>query len=121
MRKYRIHSFREALDTAKARTERLIAANEAIQDRASGYGDTVTIISALTMDDIRLISIDDDGSLVLVEAEANDFSKLLEYIAFLDLVPEFDHLQIVSLEAVSGDRPASPLKSWLDLRRSNRS
>jgi hypothetical protein len=104
----RTREAREALDTAKARTERLIAANEAIQDRASGYGDTVAIISALTTDGIRLTSIDDDGSLVLVEAEANDFSKLLEYIAFLELVPEFDHLQIVSLEAVSGDQTGEP-------------
>ena len=45
---------------------------------------------------------------VVVEAEADDFSKSLEYISFLELVPEFDHLQIVSLESVSGDGEAEP-------------
>jgi len=104
----RTREAREALDNSKARTERLIAANEAIQDRASGYSDTVAIISALQSDEVTLTTIDDDGSVVLVEAEANDFSKLLEYISFLELVPEFDHLQIVSLESVSGDGKAEP-------------
>lgn len=104
----RTREAREALDNSKARTERLIAANEAIQDRASGYSDTVAIISALQSDEVTLTTIDDDGSVVLVEAEADDFSKLLEYISFLELVPEFDHLQIVSLESVSGDGEAEP-------------
>ncbi|MDA1280637.1 MAG: PilN domain-containing protein, partial [Chloroflexi bacterium] len=92
---------RELLDVAKRKTERLIAANDVIQDRAAGFPETMAVISALTPEDVRLISVDDDGRIVGVNAEADDYPILIEFIRLLEAVPQFVHVQVHNLSRSS--------------------
>jgi hypothetical protein len=90
-------SARLVLEEAKAKTERLIAANEVLQDREAGYGDTVSIISGIAPSDVTVEMIDDDGEIVAVEATSDDYPEMLAYIRLLEDVPQFDHVQVLSI------------------------
>ena len=78
---------RGALNAAKIKTERLIAANELIQDRAAGFADTVTTIVGIAPSAVDIKTVDDDGRVVAVEAEAGGYAILLAYIRLLEDIP----------------------------------
>lgn len=90
-------SARLVLEEAKAKTERLIEANEVLQDREAGYSDTVSIISRIAPSDVTVEMIDDDGEIVAVEATSDDYPEMLAYIRLLEDVPQFDHVQVLSI------------------------
>ncbi len=48
-----------------------------------------------------LASLDDDGMIVLVEAEATEYSMLLGYIRLLDDLPQFERVQILGLSQLT--------------------
>ena len=115
LRGLKLDSVREArirLNEAQLRTERLIAANEVIQDRAAGFAETMSVITAVAPPDVHVTTVDDDGKIVAVEAEASEYSILLGFIKLLDEIPQFDHVQILNLSQVkdadtgSGFEPA---------------
>ena len=117
LRSLKLDSTREArtlLDQARVRTERLLAANEVIQDRAAGFAETMSVISTLTPTDVHVTTVDDDGRVVAIEAEAAEYSTLLGFIDLLDRVPQFDHVQILNLgqaqgaDAGAGQEPGGP-------------
>lgn len=100
LRSLKLDELREArilLDEAQFRTERLIAANEVIQDRAAGFAKTMSVITTVAPPDVRVTIVDDDGEVVAVEAEASEYSMLLDFIRLLDEIPQFDHVQILGL------------------------
>ena len=98
-----IRDARVLLDEAQVRTERLIAANDAIQDRAVGFSDTMDVIVELAPDDVLVTTIDDDGAVVIVEAKAIEYSILLEFIELLNDVPQFTHVQVLNLSTMVDD------------------
>jgi hypothetical protein len=107
-----IREARILLNEAQLRTERLIAANEVIQSRDAGFAETLSVINAITPDNVRVTTVDDDGKIVAVDAEAADYSILLGFIELLDAIPQFDHVQILNLSksddksSDSGHEPA---------------
>ncbi len=106
LRSMKLDKTREAralLNKAKLRTERLIAANELIQDRDAGFADTMSIITGIAPPEVTLNTVDDDGRVVAVEAEADDYSTLLAYIRLLEDVPQFVHVQVLNLGKVQGN------------------
>ena len=103
MRSLKLDRVREArilLNKAQLRTERLIAANKVIQDRAAGFAETMAVITAVAPPDVRVTTLDDDGRIVAVEAEASEYSILLDFIKLLDEIPQFDRVQILNLGQV---------------------
>jgi len=105
-RRKKLNDIREArvlLDEAQLRTERLIAANEVIQDRAVGFADTMHVITDLAPSDVLVTTIDDDGTIVIVEAKAAEYSILIGFIELLDEIPQFTHVQILNLSQVEDD------------------
>ncbi|MEE8045762.1 MAG: hypothetical protein V3T49_02870, partial [Dehalococcoidia bacterium] len=92
---------RAALNAAKLKTERLIAANELIQDRDAGFSETVATIVGIAPSDVKIKTVDDDGRVVAVEAEAGDYPTLLAYIRLLEDVPQFVHVQVLKLGETS--------------------
>ncbi|MCH8910519.1 MAG: hypothetical protein IH867_07245 [Chloroflexi bacterium] len=110
VRNLKVISVREArdrLNAAQLRTERLIAANEVIQDRAAGFAETMSVITAVTPPDVRVTTLDDDGKIVALDAEASEYSILLGFIKLLDEIPQFDQVQILNLSRVSHDDAGS--------------
>ena len=104
LRSLRLEDIREAralLNVAQPRTERLIAASELIQDRAAGFAETMSTIAATTPIDVRVATVDDDGRVVAVDAEAAEYSTLLGFIGVLNEVPQFAHIQILNLSKVT--------------------
>ncbi|MCI0851333.1 MAG: hypothetical protein J4O01_04670 [Chloroflexi bacterium] len=97
----KVREARILLDEARLRTERLIAANDLIQDRAAGFATTMSVIAAAAQSDIRVTVVDDDGMIVLVEAEATEYSMLLGYIRLLDDLPQFERVQILGLSQLT--------------------
>ncbi|MDP6667822.1 MAG: PilN domain-containing protein, partial [Dehalococcoidia bacterium] len=85
------------LNEAKLKTERLIAANEVIQDLDAGFAETMAVVSRTVPDGVRLTTVDDDGKVVAVEAEATDYLTLLQFIRQLEDVPQFVHVQVLNL------------------------
>jgi Tfp pilus assembly protein PilN len=100
---------RATLNESKMKTERLIAANEVIQDRDAGFADTVSIIEGVAPSDVTITTIDDDGRVVAVEAESDDYSTLLAYIRVLEDIPQFVHVQVLTLGKTSGDELGNEL------------
>ena len=94
---------RVALNAAKVKTGRLIAANAVIQELDAGFADTAAIIVRLTPSNVDLTTVDDDGRVVAVEAKAGDYSILLAYIWLLEDVLQFVHVQVLKLAETSGD------------------
>ena len=95
LRSLRLEDIREAmalLNAAQLRTERLIAASELIQGRAAGFAETISTIAAATPPDVRVTTVDDDGRVVAVDAEAAEYSTLLGFIGVLNEVPQFAHI-----------------------------
>ena len=95
LRSLRLEDIREEralLNAAQLRTERLIAASELIQDRAAGFAETMSTIAATTPIDVRVATVDDDGRVVAVDAEAAEYSTLLGFIGVLNEVPQFAHI-----------------------------
>ena len=90
-------SARLIFEAAKAKTERLIAANEVLQDRDAGFGDTLSIISGIAPSDVTVTSIDDDGQIVALGAKSSDYPEMMAYIRLLEDVPQFDHVQVLSI------------------------
>jgi len=104
LRSLRLEDIREAmalLNAAQLRTERLIAASELIQGRAAGFAETISTIAAATPPDVRVTTVDDDGRVVAVDAEAAEYSTLLGFIGVLNEVPQFAHIQILNLSKVT--------------------
>ena len=104
LRSLRLEDIREAralLNAAQLRTERLIAASELIQDRAAGFAETMSTIAAATPPDVRVTTVDDDGRVLAVDAEAAEYSTLLGFIGVLNEVPQFAHIQILNLSKVT--------------------
>ncbi len=100
LRSLKLEKTREArtlLNEAQLRTERLIAANEVIQNRAAGFAETMSVITAVAPPDVRVTVVDDDGEVVAVEAEASEYSILLDFIKLLNEIPQFNHVQILDL------------------------
>lgn len=103
---------RVQLEAAKAKTERLIAANEVLVDQDNGFGDTVSIISKLAPSDVTVTLVDDDGRIVAVSAVSGDYPEMLAFIRLLEDVPQFEHVQVLSLgreaavSASDGSEPA---------------
>ncbi|MDG0866390.1 hypothetical protein [Candidatus Lucifugimonas marina] len=101
------------LEAAKAKTERLIAANEVLEDQDNGFGDTVSIISKAAPSDVKVTLVDDDGRIVAVSAASGDYPEMLAFIRLLEDVPQFQHVQVLSMgrdAAVSsgdGSEPAA--------------
>jgi hypothetical protein len=85
------------LEDAKAKTERLIAANEVLEDQDNGFGDTVSIISKASPTDVKVTLVDDDGRIVAVSAVSGDYPEMLVFIRLLEDVPQFEHVQVLSL------------------------
>ena len=85
------------LEDAKAKTERLIAANEVLEDQDNGFGDTVSIISKASPTDVKVTLVDDDGRIVAVSAVSGDYPEMLAFIRLLEDVPQFEHVQVLSL------------------------
>ena len=95
LRSLRLEDIREEralLNAAQLRTERLIAASELIQDRAAGFAETISTIAAAPPPDVRVTTVDDDGRVVAVDAEAAEYSTLLGFIGVLNEVPQFAHI-----------------------------
>ena len=88
---------RVQLEEAKAKTERLIAANEVLEDRDNGFGDTVSIISKAAPSDVKVTLVDDDGRIVAVSAVSGDYTEMLAFVRLLEDVPQFEHVQVLSL------------------------
>ena len=104
LRRQKLNEIREArtlLNQAQARTERLLVANLEIQDRAAGFAETMSVITAVTPPDVFVTTVDDDGRIVAVEAEAAEYSLLLAFIKRLDEIPQFVHVQILNLGRAS--------------------
>lgn len=104
-------SARLTLEAAKAKTERLIAANEILQDRDGGFGDTVSVISHVAPEGVSVTSIDDDGRIVAVSAASADYVEMLAYIRLLEDIPQFEHVQVLNLgreSASLGDGSSEP-------------
>jgi hypothetical protein len=85
------------LEAAKAKTERLIAANEVLQDRDGGFGETVSVIAGVAPEGVSVTSIDDDGRIVAVGAASADYAEMLAYIRLLEDIPQFEHVQVLAL------------------------
>jgi hypothetical protein len=98
------------LDASKVKTERLIAANEVLEDRDAGFGDTFSVISGVAPSEVRITSIDDDGRVVAVGAASADYPEMLAYIRLLEDVPQFEHVQVLSIgretTTESGEEPS---------------
>ena len=106
LRSLKIVELRDArvvLNDAKLRTERLVAANEVIQDRDAGFADTIAIIEGAAPTGVSITTLDDDGRVVAVQAESDDYSRLLAYVRILEDVPQFVHVQVLNMGQVSGD------------------
>ena len=106
LRNLKIVELRDArvvLNDAKLRTERLIAANDVIQDRDAGFADTIAIIEGAAPIGVSITTLDDDGRVVAVQAESDDYSPLLAYVRMLEDVPQFVHVQVLNMGQVSGD------------------
>ncbi len=88
---------RVLLDANKAKTERLIAANNVLEDRGGGFGDTVSIITAVAPSEVHVTSVDDDGQIVAVSAASGDYPEMFEYIRLLENVLQFEHVQVLSI------------------------
>lgn len=106
-----VREARALLDEVQLRTERLIAANETIQNRAAGFAETMSVITAVMPPDVRVTTIDDDGMVVAVEAEASEYSMLLGFIGLLDDIPQFEHVQILHLSQVADPTKESILEA----------
>jgi len=118
LRTLKLKDIREArvlLNAAKLRTERLLAANEVIQDRAAGFAETMSLITDLTPSDVRVTNVDDDGRIVAVTAEASEYSKLLSFIKSLDEIPQFTHVQILNLRQATKNSAGSNLEPAIEL------
>jgi hypothetical protein len=98
----KLRDARVVLNDAKLRTERLVAANEVIQDRDAGFADTIAIIQGAAPVGVSITTVDDDGRIVAVQAESDDFSTLLAYVRILEDVPQFVHVQVLTMGQVSG-------------------
>lgn len=85
------------LESSKAKTERLIAANEVLEDQDYGFGDTMAIISKAAPSDVHLTVIDDDGRIVAVTATSEDYPEMLAFIRILEDVPQFEHVQVLTV------------------------
>jgi hypothetical protein len=105
-----VREARMALNSAKLKTERLIAANDVIQDRAAGFADTIAIIVGAAPEGVMITTLDDDGRIVAVEAEAADYPVLLAYIKLLEDVPQFMRVQVLNLGQVESDDSNSSLE-----------
>ena len=106
LRELKVIELRDArvvLNDAKLRTARLIAANEVIQDRDAGFADTIAIIEGAAPIGVSVTTMDDDGRVVAVQAESNDYATLLAYVRILEEVPQFVHVQVLNMGQVSGD------------------
>ena len=117
LRRQKLNEIREArtlLNQAQARTERLLVANLEIQDRAAGFAETMSVITAVMPPDVRVITVDDDGKIVAVEAEASEYSILLGFIRLLDEIPRFEHVQILNLSQVTGNETRSGLEPAIE-------
>jgi hypothetical protein len=99
----KLRDARLVLNDAKLRTERLIAANKVIQDRDAGFADTIAIIEGAAPVGVSIPTLDDDGRVVAVQAESDDYSTLLAYVRILEDVPQFVHVQVLNRGKVSGD------------------
>ena len=100
LRTQRLQETRDARllsEASRAKTERLISANKILEDRDSGFGDTVVIISGIAPSEVTVTSIDDDGQIVAVAAESADYPEMLAYVRLLEDVPQFEHVQVLSL------------------------
>jgi Tfp pilus assembly protein PilN len=73
----------------------------------------MAIVAGVVPSDVFITTVDDDGRVVALEAEADDFAKLLAYIRLLEDVPQFVHVQVLSMglvnEADSG-APTEPVE-----------
>jgi hypothetical protein len=106
----KVREARVELNSAKLKTERLIAANEVIQDRDAGFADTIAIIGGAAPEGVTITTLDDDGRVVAVEAKALDYTVLLAYIRLLEDVPQFVHVQVLNLGQIAGDSSGSDLE-----------
>lgn len=88
---------RQILEESKARTERLIAANELVQDQDGEFSDTTSVITGLAPDEVTVTGVDDDGEIVAVSAVSADYPEMLAYIRLLEDVPHFEHVQVLNL------------------------
>ncbi len=103
-------SARLLFDSARQRTERLIAANEVLQDRDAGFADTVIVINDVAPSEVQVTSIDDDGRIVAVRAESADYPEMLAYIRLLEDVPQFVRVQVSSLGRETTAEPDDDLE-----------
>ena len=78
------------------------------------YPRCTPLMPTLTPTDVHVTTVDDDGRVVAIEAEAAEYSTLLGFIDLLDQVPQFDHVQILNLgqaqgaDAGAGQEPGGP-------------